>query len=348
MSLAARILAGDRGALARVITMVESSRADHRVMGSSVLSEILRSSAGREGIERSFRVGITGPPGAGKSTLIEALGASYLRDGSRLRVGPRDHGDERDRKLAVLAVDPSSDRTGGSILGDKTRMPELARDERAFVRPSPSRGTLGGVTRSTQEAMPLCEAAGFDFSLIETVGVGQSETAVERMVDMFVLVVPPTAGDELQGVKKGVVELADLVIVNKADGDLIPSANRTVTDYSSALRLTSPKSSFWRPKVVSCSALSGNGVPELLDAFARYQDAIDQEVSPGTTVKVMRRADQRVRWLRTMLRDRSFDLLVQNESFSHDLREWEAKIRRGDAAAGEACDSLLRQVSIGT
>ena len=234
--LAAQILDGDRRALARGITLVESTRDDHQAEADDLLTEVMARTGG------ATRVGISGAPGVGKSTLIEALGL-YLIDKSH--------------RVAVLAVDPSSPLGGGSILGDKTRMGELTRRTEAFVRPSPTAGTLGGVARRTREAMLLCEAAGFDIVLVETVGVGQSEVAVEAMVDCFLLLVAPGGGDELQGIKRGIMELADLVVVNKADGDLEAIAGTTAADYANALRLVRPKTTAWEPQVVRCSALEG-------------------------------------------------------------------------------------------
>src|SRR5438105_7779016 len=224
--LAQQLVDGDRRALARAITLVESTRGDHRAEAEALLAEVLPRSGG------AVRVGISGAPGAGKSTFIEALG-SYLV--------------AHDHRVAVLAVDPSSKRSGGSILGDKTRMEELTRSPAAFVRPSPTGGTLGGVARRTREAMLLCEAAGFDVVLVETVGVGQSEVRVAAMVDLFLVLVAPGAGDELQGLKRGIMELADLVVVNKADGDLAATAARTAADYSAALHLMRPRIIGWEP-----------------------------------------------------------------------------------------------------
>jgi GTPase len=342
-ALAAAVLRGERAQLAKSITVIESKRRDHQVLGAGVLAHCLQDRRGRARIERSFRVGVSGPPGAGKSTLIETLGQAYLRDGVDSATMAQGEGDASRRRLSVLAVDPSSNRSGGSILGDKTRMPELARDPRAFIRPSPSRGTLGGVTRSTQDVIPLCEAAGFDFTMVETVGVGQSETAVEGMVDMFVLVVSPAAGDELQGVKKGVVELADLIVVNKADGDFVAAAQRTVSDYGRALHLTTPKNQFWTPTVVSCSAVTGDGIPALLDQFRAFRTVMDEEEA-GSTRKQNRRAQQRVRYLRTMFADRVLDLLADSQHFSSEWAEKQEAVHRGDLSPVEACDQLLERV----
>src|SRR5947208_3828114 len=235
------VVDGDRRALARAITRVESTRADHRAEAEALLAEVLPHVGG------AMRVGISGAPGAGKSTFIEALGLHLV---------------ERDHRVAVLAVDPSSTRSGGSILGDKTRMEELTRSPHAFVRPSPTSGTLGGVARRTREALLLCEAAGFDVVLVETVGVGQSEVKVAAMVDLFLVLVAPGGGDELQGLKRGIMELADLVVVNKADGDLAATAAHTAADYAAALHLVRPRTPVWTPRVLTCSALTGLGIPE--------------------------------------------------------------------------------------
>jgi len=251
--LARRIRTGERAALARGITLAESSRADHRAQAEELLS-ILMPHTGK-----ATRLGLSGAPGVGKSTFTEAFGLLLTGKG---------------HKVAVLAVDPSSQRSGGSILGDKTRMELLARDENAFIRPSPSGGNLGGVARRTREAMLLVEAAGFDVVLIETVGVGQSETAVADMVDMFLLLISPGGGDELQGIKRGIMELADLVIVNKADGDLIPAAKRAAMEYQAALHLMRPKSLHWTADVLLVSALKKEGIEEVWAQVCRHEDAL--------------------------------------------------------------------------
>jgi LAO/AO transport system kinase len=243
------VLAGDRRALARAITLVESTREDHRQAADLLLERVLP----RTG--RSVRIGISGAPGVGKSTFIETFGRHVI---------------SRGHKLAVLAVDPSSQRSGGSILGDKTRMEELGRSPDAFIRPSPTGGTLGGVARRTREAVLLCEAAGFDVVIVETVGVGQSETAVADLVDMFVLLLLPSGGDELQGLKKGIVELADLLVISKADGDLAKAAGRSAAEYSNALHVLRPVSVYWTPEVLTCSALENRGVAEVWDRVTDY------------------------------------------------------------------------------
>lgn len=252
-ALADKVLAGDRRALARAITLIESTRTDHRRAAEALL-EILVPKAGG-----SVRLGISGVPGVGKSTFIEVFGLDAIARGHR---------------VAVLAVDPSSKRSGGSILGDKTRMELLARNEAAFIRPSPTGGTLGGVARRTREAMLACEAAGFDVVIVETVGVGQSEAAVADMVDLFMLLLLPGAGDELQGIKRGIVELADLVVVNKTDGDLIAAANHAAAEYRHALALLRPPVEGWQVPVLQASAAEKRGIGDVWQAVGDYRDAM--------------------------------------------------------------------------
>ena len=253
--LIAALRQGDRRALARAITLIESTRPDHREAAERLVESLLRQTGA------AVRIGISGPPGAGKSTFIERFGLEGIGLG---------------RRIAVLAVDPSSKRGGGAILGDKTRMTELARSPAAFIRPSSAGDRAGGVARHTREAILLCEAAGFDTVLVETVGVGQAETAVAEIVDMFVLILPPAAGDELQGIKRGVVELADFVLVNKADGELAAAAHRSAADYASALRLLRPSLPEWAVPVRAISALEGIGIPEVWDEVARFRAALER------------------------------------------------------------------------
>ena len=252
--LAAALQRGDRRALARAVTLAESTRADHRDAAEQLIEKILPLTG------RATRIGITGPPGAGKSTFIERFGLDGIALG---------------HKIAVLAVDPGSKRGGGAILGDKTRMAELARAPAAFIRPSSAGEQLGGVARRTREAILVCEAAGFDTVLVETVGAGQSETAVAEMVDLFLLVLPPAAGDELQGLKRGVIELADLILVNKADGALEEHARRSAAEYANALRLVRPSVREWETSVRAVSALTGAGVAEVWDDAARFRRALE-------------------------------------------------------------------------
>ncbi|WIM11841.1 methylmalonyl Co-A mutase-associated GTPase MeaB [Enhydrobacter sp.] len=264
------LLAGDRRALAQAITLIESTRPDHRERADALLAAVLPHAG------KAARLGITGVPGVGKSTLIERFGLSLL---------------ERGRSLAVLAIDPSSKRGGGSILGDKTRMEELSRRTAAFIRPSPAGATLGGVARRTREAMLLVEAAGFDTVIVETVGVGQSETAVADMVDMFIVLLLPAGGDDLQGIKRGVIELADLIVVNKADGDLKATARRSAADYKHALRMLRSPTAGWTPEVTTCSAHTGEGVAELWTIVERFNEAV------GEKGIARRRAEQARAWM---------------------------------------------------
>ncbi|KEJ89798.1 methylmalonyl Co-A mutase-associated GTPase MeaB [Sulfitobacter donghicola] len=245
--MAQRICAGERRALARGITLVESGREDHRAQATELLAAVGKS-------KEALRIGLSGTPGVGKSTFIESFGMMLTGQGLR---------------VAVLAVDPSSSRSGGSILGDKTRMDLLSRDPNAFIRPSPSQTHLGGVARRTREAVALCEAAGFDVVLIETVGVGQSETVVAQMADLFLLLLAPAGGDELQGVKRGIMEMADVIVVNKADGDLKATAIRTQADYAGALRLMRkrPQDPDGYPKAMTVSALEEQGLPEVWETM---------------------------------------------------------------------------------
>lgn len=303
--LIAGMAARDRAVLARIITLFESERPADRVLAEAVLDAALVAQRARA--SRAMRVGITGPPGVGKSTLIEALGVLTV---------------ERGASLAVLAVDPSSQATGGSILGDKTRMPTLATLERAFVRPSPSGKHLGGVAARTREALSVCEAFGFDVVIVETVGVGQSETEVATMVDTFVLLAQPGAGDELQGMKRGIMELCDLVVVNKADGEHLGPAREAASELRAALRLFGPRPSGLVPEVLLASALRGEGIGELHAALA----ARHARLSAGTWLS-LRDAEDRRRLFHTLLGDR----------LQRDFR----------AVHGERVDALTRAVTDG-
>ena len=266
--LAAAVARGDRAALGRAITLVESTAPADRAHASDLLVR-LRPRAD------ALRLGVTGVPGAGKSTFLEALGTTLTGRGLR---------------VAVLAVDPSSERSGGSILGDKTRMPRLGRDPRAFVRPSPSGGALGGVAGRTREALRVCEAAGFDVVVVETVGVGQSETAVASMVDTFLLLWLPSSGDELQGIKRGIIELADVVVVNKADGERATAAQRAAAEVSAALRYLAPTHPRWTTPVLTASALEGHGIREVWSAIEAHRATLESDGALG-----QRRAEQEVR-----------------------------------------------------
>ncbi len=267
----AGILEGNRAILAQAITLVESNLSTDSELASSLVQEILPFSG------NSIRIGITGVPGVGKSTFIEAFGKMLL---------------EKGKKVAVLAVDPSSQKTKGSILGDKTRMEKLAADRRAFIRPSPSGSTLGGVSAKTREAMLLCEAAGYDVILVETVGVGQSETAVKGMVDFFLLLMLAGAGDELQGIKKGIMEMADGVLINKADGENIQAAKKAKTQYRNALHLFPPSENGWYPSVISGSSLTGKGLDQCWEIIEKYEKQMQ-----GSGFFEKNRAEQRLNWL---------------------------------------------------
>jgi LAO/AO transport system kinase len=319
------LLAGDRRALARAITLVESTRPGDRVRADALIAQILpktgQAEAGQSGAPRSIRVGISGAPGVGKSTFIEALGLHAIAEG---------------RRVAVLAVDPSSRRGGGSILGDKTRMAELAKHERAFIRPSPSGGTLGGVARRTAEAVLLCEAAGFDAVLVETVGVGQSETAVADMTDLFLLLIAPGAGDELQGIKRGVVELADIVAVNKADGANLDQATKTAADYANALRLLRAPTPWWTPRVLACSGLTGAGIAEVWRAVAAFREA--GEKRDGIR---KRRAQQAKARLWTEVADGLMAALKADRRAAALIPKLEARLDSGALGPGAAARELL-------
>ena len=302
-ALAAGIRAGDRATLARAITLIESKRADHRVRAHRLVQELLPATG------RAVRLGITGAPGAGKSTTIDALGTYLTGAGHR---------------VAVLAVDPSSTRTGGSILGDKTRMARLASDPHAFVRPSPSSGTLGGVAAKTRETMLLCEAAGYDVVLVETVGIGQSETAVADMTDFFLVLMIPGAGDELQGLKKGIVELADMVAVNKADGDNIARAKVAAAEYRAALNILSPHSENWSPPVITYSALTDDGIDLLWSQVLAHKEKMT-----ASGELVARRREQQVKWMWSMLEERLTARLRSDPAVRGKLKAAEAAVAAG-------------------
>lgn len=270
-SLVKGLSSGDRGALARAITLVESTRPDHRASATALLAELNLTAAS------TIRIGISGVPGVGKSTFIEQLGHHIIGNGHR---------------VAVLAVDPTSTVSGGSILGDKTRMPELTASEKAFIRPSPSGATLGGVTRRTREAILLCEAAGFDVVIVETVGVGQSETAVADMTDIFVLMLLPGGGDELQGIKRGIIELADLILVNKADGEMEKAALRAAADYRNALQFVRSRRDDWTVPVQVCSALTGVKIDAV---WTTVREFCEGQSNSGALAS--RRAEQARSWI---------------------------------------------------
>ncbi len=313
-TLAEKVSTGDRRALAQAITLVESIRPDHRAEARALLDELLPRTGG------SLRIGLSGAPGAGKSTFIEALGLHLIEAG---------------HTVAVLAVDPSSSRSGGSILGDKTRMSELGRRAEAYIRPSPSGGTLGGVARRTREALLLCEAAGFDVVLVETVGVGQSEVAVAELVDLFVLVAAPGGGDELQGIKRGIMELADLIVVNKADGDLLPAAQRAAADLKNAVHLMRPKRPGWEVSVLLASSVESAGIDE---AWTSIAGAIERLRTDGALDEV--RADQAVAWMWSELREEAVARTLGAAGVER-ANALEEQVRRGERTPASAAAELL-------
>ncbi len=322
-ALAAAIRAGDRAALARAITVVESTRPDHREQAQRLLMALIPA-AGRcsgPGADASWRVGITGVPGVGKSTTIEALGMYLI---------------ERGHRVAVLAVDPSSTRTGGSILGDKTRMARLAVHPHAYIRPSPTSGTLGGVAKATRETIVLLEAAGFDVVLVETVGVGQSEVAVSNMVDTFVFLTLARTGDQLQGIKKGVLELADIVVVNKADGAHTTEAEAAARELSAAIRLIYPRETLWRPPVLTMSAMEGTGLAELWNTILRHRDVLT-----GAGEFEARRRTQQVDWTWAMVRDTVLDRVLNNPGVKGIRAEVERAVRAGEITPALAAQRIL-------
>lgn len=313
--LAEKIRQGDRRALAKGITLVESTRADHREQAASLL-ELLMPYTGN-----SIRLGISGVPGVGKSTFIESFGNYVIEQGHR---------------VAVLAVDPTSALSGGSILGDKTRMETLSRNVDAFIRPSPAGETLGGVTRRTRETLLLCEAAGFDVIIVETVGVGQSETAVAQMTDMFLLLLLPGGGDELQGIKRGIMELADLILVNKADGDQQAAANRTVADYRMAVHFLHPRSRHWQVQVQPLSALKGQGVNEVWETVESYRKAL----SEADEIDARRVAQARA-WMWSETADSLLTELKESDSVKALVHTLEQDVTNGKLPATVAAKKLI-------
>lgn len=309
------VLNCDRALLAQAITLIESLNDDHRATADAVLNELLIQK------QDSIRIGITGVPGVGKSTFIESFGKQLT---------------SLDHKVAVLAVDPTSSRTGGSILGDKTRMQELSRDKNAFIRPSPTSGTLGGVTRATRETIVLCEAAGFDVILVETVGVGQSEIMVSQMVDFFLALMLPGAGDELQGIKKGILEIADMIAVNKADGEMKNAANRAVMEYQHALDILNPKSANWKPRSLSCSAYTGEGLLAIWETICDYKrllkDAGEWEE---------KRKSQQVEWMWAIIRERILSKIETNEKVQSLVPQLELQVAESKLTPALAALEIL-------
>ncbi len=318
--LADRIATGDRRALARAVTLVESTRADHRAQAAALLDQLR--GLGRQ----ALRIGLSGTPGVGKSTFIEAFGMKLTGAGL---------------KVAVLAVDPSSTRSGGSILGDKTRMERLSREKNAFVRPSPSAAALGGVARRTREAISLCEAAGFDVVLIETVGVGQSETMVAQMCDLFVLLLAPAGGDELQGVKRGIMEMADMILINKADGELKPTAIRTVSDYAGALRLLRkrPQDPDDFPKALAVSAVEGAG---LQTAWDEMQALAEWRRDHGFWNRT--RAEQAAHWFEFEVREGLLARLREDQALRSAMTDLAQSVAAGEVTPTAAARQILKQM----
>ncbi|MGB3279950.1 MAG: methylmalonyl Co-A mutase-associated GTPase MeaB [Pseudorhodobacter sp.] len=316
--IAKKVAAGDRRALARAITLVESARADHRAQALE-LADQLRGS-GRQ----ALRIGLSGTPGVGKSTFIESFGLMLVSQGLR---------------VAVLAVDPSSARSGGSILGDKTRMERLSREPAAFIRPSPSQTHLGGVARRTREAVGLCEAAGFDVVLIETVGVGQSETVVAELCDLFILLLAPGGGDELQGVKRGIMEMADIILVNKADGDLKPAAMRTCADYAGALRLLRRRAQDPEgfPKALTVSALEDAGLEKAWDEMRALSEWRREHGHWDA-----RRANQARHWFEEEVRQGLLKALTASEEARAAMRSGAEAVTRGDKTPDSAAAEVLQ------
>jgi LAO/AO transport system kinase len=320
MRLARGVRAGERAVIARAITLIESRRTDHQKAARRLVQELLPSTG------KAVRVGITGVPGVGKSTTIDALGTFLTAAG---------------HKVAVLAVDPSSARSGGSILADKTRMARLASNPDAFVRPSPSSGTLGGVAAKTRESMLICEAAGYDVVLVETIGTGQSETMVADMTDFFLVLMLPGAGDELQGLKKGVVEIADMIAINKADGDNVARAKAAAAEYRAALHILSPRSPGWSPPVVTYSALTGAGVAEL---WATILDHRERMTASGELEA--RRRQQQVKWMWAMLENRVLARLKSDPGLKAGLPRIEAAVAEGRMSPAVAVDEIAAALGL--
>lgn len=312
---AARIMSGDRRALAQAITLIESTRADHRHQAEALIDEILPKSG------NSLRIGISGAPGVGKSTFIEAFGHLAITHG---------------KHLAVLAIDPSSRLSGGSILGDKTRMEALSRSDFAFIRPSPAGLTLGGVARRTRETLLVCEAAGFDLVIVETVGVGQSETAVAEMVDLFIMLLSPGGGDDLQGIKRGIMELADILVINKDDGDLSAAAMRSSADIANALSLMQPRHKGWRPEVLRCSALKQTGI----EAIWQRAEAFKTFLKSSNIFEAQRRHQAKA-WLWHELSESLIEAFKADPHIAAQLNALEAKVDKGQIAPSSAARVLL-------
>lgn len=309
------ILTGNRVLLSQAITLLESTRPEHQALAQEILEQCLHHK------KESLRIGITGSPGVGKSTFIETFGLKVI---------------EKGHKLAVLAIDPSSQITKGSILGDKTRMAQLATNPHAFIRPSPAGDALGGVAHRTRETMLLCEAAGFDTILVETVGVGQSEIAVRSMVDCFVLLLLPGAGDELQGIKRGIVEMADILVVNKADGDRVSLAKRAQQEYKNALHLFPPTVSSWIPEILTCSATTGEGIPGILDLIEKFR--IFTQVNGFFE---QQRREQARYWIFESIEVQLRNLFYQNETVKAQLKNIEQAVIEGNISSSKGAAELI-------
>ncbi|KAM9295077.1 methylmalonic aciduria type A protein, mitochondrial isoform 1-T1 [Morus bassanus] len=320
------LIQGHRACLAEAITLVESTQSRKKKIAQVLLQKVLSYHREQEKLNQgkplAFRVGLSGPPGAGKSTFIECFGKMLT---------------ERKYKVSVLAVDPSSSTSGGSLLGDKTRMTELSRDMNAYIRPSPTRGTLGGVTRTTNEAILLCEGGGYNVVLVETVGVGQSEFAVADMVDMFILLLPPAGGDELQGIKRGIIEMADLVAINKADGDLVVPARRIQAEYVSAMKLLRKRSKVWRPKVMRISAKTGEGISDMWDKMTEFRDLM---LTSGELI-AKRRKQQKV-WMWNLIQENMLEHFRSHLAVKDKIPLLEEKVLSGVLSPGLAADLLLK------
>ncbi len=315
------VLSGDRAMLARAITLVESTKPEHAALAQQLLQALLPETG------NALRLGVTGVPGVGKSTTIDQLGMNLIAEG---------------RRVAVLAVDPTSKRTGGSILGDKTRMSRLAQEQSAFIRPSPTSGTLGGVTRKTRETMALAEAAGFDVIIVETVGVGQSEVAVADMVDFFLVLLLAGGGDDLQGIKKGIIEIADMIAINKADGDNVTRAERAAAEYRAALQILTPQSATWSPPVLTVSGRDNGNLDTL---WATIADHRQKMIASGEFA--LRRQRQAVAWMHDMLNDRVMASLKSNPRVAERLPALEAEVRAGRLMPTLAVEAILELTSVG-
>jgi LAO/AO transport system kinase len=313
-ALADGVLAGERAILARAITLIESSKSEHRRLADALLQRLLPATG------KARRLGITGLPGVGKSTFIDQFGMNLVDAG---------------HKVAVLAIDPSSSRTGGSIMGDKTRMGRMSQDERAFIRPSPTGRALGGVTRATRETMLLCEAAGFDVVLVETVGVGQSENAVSAMVDFFLVLLLPGTGDELQGIKKGVIELADMIAINKADGGFEARASATASDYKAALHILTPASADWQPPVIKISALHNRGLDELWQHIQRHHTLMTDS---GALER--KRRGQAIAWMHDLV-EAGLRQALRAKGVRARITELEQQVKDGAVLPTKAAEEIL-------